>query len=674
MKLRISLTYLLLMMLAVIPVSAQKKKKVSFDDIYRPVYGYVMDTVSNKPIDKVVVYAFDDVEDARLGEKALMQSRNPMKIRLKGDVVEAVTDASGRYMVPARSKGALVFYFKEWKRTELREINGRTHVHLGKSEDEVPFNIEDYLPEGYEYKPRKKVRRRIPDGVVLDMNFNYYLKSHVTGRRESRLVIERRLTDMETGDVLERSYPVVRDGKDYHRQRRQLVRKGLLSDSLMEIAERSSPLSDTTFNVRITDRVDTGPWRDRCFRLDYFVTMENGADTVPLDTIHMYTNRVSRSLKYLQYSFEPYGLERPHEPVRRITGGKGPSIKRRLVLQGTYDGTVPHTLSDPAYEMTELHLKASVSSAPSYEQNIAVADSMVKAAMDELRILFGEKIDSTVRITKVSETAGNDGGDKVEYRYVFRTGKRFSQSAHLGLFDKADSPVALEALCLDAIEESQILEGRPWEYAANLLASIYIRSGRPDTEVLMPFIDLGLQECDITLEDPVTGEPVIRNRSEVVANHVIMLMQAGEFSKAGEVASMLPDGYIFLREIAACMSGSEPSSAEAVRVIAQSCPRNSVIMDIYTGDIDEVTLKTLDGLPGEDAMTWYLRAVAHAVRYENKTYDMQQAEYQGESVYDTVSECLRRCFETDSSFVRSAMMDADVNESALKNLLEIVVL
>lgn len=674
MKLRISLLYILLFVFAAQPVSGQKKKKVSFEDIYRPVYGYVVDTVSNRPVEKVLVYAFDNVDDARLGEKALMQSRNPMKIRLKGDVVEAVTDASGRYMVPARSKGALVFYFKDWKRTELREIDGRTHVHLGKNDDGDTFNLSDYLPEGYEYKPKKKVRKRIPDGVVLDMNFNYYLKSNITDRKVSRLIIERRLTDMETEQILDRAYPVVRDGKEFHRQRKKLVKKGQSRDSLIDIAEKSKPLSDTTFNVRILDKVDTAPWKDRSFRLGYYVTMEHDGGMVQLDTLHMYTNRVSRSLKYLQYSFDPYELERPETAPESRSGRKGPSVRRRLVIQGVYDGNVPKTLMDSTYELTELHLKASAASALTYGQNIAVADSMVSSVMDELKTVFGDKLDSTVRVTKVSEISRDGKGDRVEFRYVFRTANKFSVSSHLALLEKAENDAQLEILCRQAIEESEILEGRPWEYASNLLAALKIREGRADTSLLAPFVDTGLQECDIRLEDPSTGNMVVRNRKEVVANQVIIHMMERDFEAASALSEMLPDEYMFMREIAACMSGREPSDENAVSLIAGSSLRNSIIMDIYTGEIDDDTMDAVECLPQDEAMTWYLKAVAHGVRYENKTYDMQHAEYAGKTVYETVLDCLGRCFEIDGSYVESARMDADVNESALKDVLGVIVL
>ena len=74
---------------------AQKKSRPAFEDIYRPVYGYIMDSLANLPLSNVTVYAFDSIDDAGKGKEALLKSRNPMKLRLKGDVVETcLTDCT----------------------------------------------------------------------------------------------------------------------------------------------------------------------------------------------------------------------------------------------------------------------------------------------------------------------------------------------------------------------------------------------------------------------------------------------------------------------------------------------------------------------------------------------------------------------------------------------------
>ena len=115
MKRLLSISIIFLLSLPVLTAEAQKKAKLTFETIYRPVYGYIVDSLTNTPYQNVAVYAFDNMEDALKGEDALARSRNPLTLKLKGDVVETRTDESGRYMVPARSTGVLVIHLKERK-------------------------------------------------------------------------------------------------------------------------------------------------------------------------------------------------------------------------------------------------------------------------------------------------------------------------------------------------------------------------------------------------------------------------------------------------------------------------------------------------------------------------------------------------------------------------------
>ena len=176
MKRLLSVIFILLLSLPIMTVNAQKKAKLTFETIYRPVYGYLIDSLTNIPFQNVSVYAFDSIDDARLGEDALRKSRNPMKIKLKGDVVETRTDESGRYMVPARSTGALVFHLKERQEIIVEEIAGRSEISRGRRvEKAVPeYDISELLGKDYRREPGK-VRRRGPEGVVLDMDFKAYI-------------------------------------------------------------------------------------------------------------------------------------------------------------------------------------------------------------------------------------------------------------------------------------------------------------------------------------------------------------------------------------------------------------------------------------------------------------------------------------------------------------------
>ena len=639
-------------------VSAQKRG-FEPEKIYRPVYGYVVDTCTNQPVSDVLVYGFDSMEDALAGRKALETCRSPLKARLKGDVVEVRTDASGRYMLPARSCGVVLFWFRDGRKAVMEEIRGRSSVSLGRKEKEwsvADLDLDKYVPVRED--PRKG-RRLAPAGVDLNMDFKCYLPYLGEEAASSRIWVERRITDMETGKVLNTHVPVVRDGKEYHRRNRRLADKGMICDTLLEDASREGFLSEKTSEIRVADVFSTDPWKDRCFRLGYFVMQDKGGEIRHIDTLYMFTNRVSNPLKYVEYRYEPYQLPLPQteSPVQRR------SVKRRVVLEGEYEGSLPEVLQDTSYLMEELHLKAEVTSCGTYQENIVRADSLVTVAMKEFRDIFADKMHDGVRVTMTSSAPSQRMADKVTYRIVFRTDRRFSQKEYLDAFANADE---LEPVCVRALEESEILEGKPWDYAANMLASVLILERRPDTDLLAPFVDAGLEGCDIA------GA----NRKEIVANHVMMLMMAGKDSMAAALAAILPDDYADLRVLAGCKAGTGPSTYAEVEALAMSSPRNMVVADMFTGILGVRTADALRLLPENDAMTWFLRARYLCLMHDNDLAGMRTARLDGHhmTIYDAVRHCLEKCFDIGPDFKTMASHDAAIEEAALKEVLGVLVL
>lgn len=672
MKRLLSVSIIFILSLSVWTVGAQKKSKLTFETIYRPVYGYIMDSLTNTPYQNVAVYAFDNMEDALKGEEALAKSRNPLTLRLKGDVVETRTDESGRYMVPARSTGVLVIHLKERKEIIVEEIAGRSEISRGRrsSERKMDIDISQFLGEDYG-KGTGKYSEKGPQGVALDMDFKAYIPAPGEKGKDARVMVERRIVDLETGEMLSKTVPVARDGKKFHKLRRKMIAKGEIADSLYELAGDHPVLTDSTSSIRVIDHIDTEPWKDRCFRLGYFVSMEYAGEVKPLDTLYMMTNRVDRPLKYLEYGFEPYLFDIEETTEQRR------AVNRRLVLEGVYDGKVPEVLKDSSYVLNELHIKATVAQKQAYDECIVMADTMIAGVMRELRAAFAGKINGQVRITKTSQVNPDTlYKDNVSYRYIFRTGRQFSRNDYLRQIRRAKEDARLERLCLQAMEERQILEGASWDYAANVLASLYIRQDRPDTALLAPFIDISLLECDIDTEDPVTFEAAVMNRREIVANQVLTLMLQEEFSKAADLARMLPDEYACLREVSLCKAGKEPSDSASRDLLRESSLRNAVLMDMLSGNVGDHTLDTLDQMPQDDPMMWYLRARTCCIMYENESWEMQAAvhEESGLTVYEYVKKCLGKCFEKDVEMVQTAKFDSEINEYALKEVLGIYVL
>lgn len=666
------LLYILTVLFLTAVTAHAQKKGFDPEKLYRPVYGYVVDTCTNMPLRDVLVYGFDSAEDAEAGRKALVESRNPMKIKLKGDAVEARTDASGRYMLPALSKGVLLFWFKDRKTAVIENIAGRSCVNLGKKEKE--WSVSDLDLDKYvlsETDPRKG-RHLDPAAVDLKMDFKCYIPYLNEDAADSRIWVERRIVDLETGEVLACHVPAARDGRNYHRIAKRRHLKKEICDTLIGVAESLEPLSEKTSEVKVKDDFSTEPWKSVSFRLGYFVMQDKAGEIRHIDTLYMLTNRVSRPLKYLEYTYQPCRMEPP--AVEELPSVR--SVRRKLVFQGKYSGRLPEVLRDTAYILEEMHLKAEVTSAAAYKENIAKADSLTDKALEEMKSFFGGKVNESVRITKTSASPSVAGPSKVEYRLVLRTGRRFSRAEYLSKFSEAGSRSELDSLCVRALEESEILEGRRWDYPANLLASGCLSDSCPDENILSQFIDEDLGECDFVYEDHIRGRKFVRNRREIVANQVMMLMLAGKPMEAAGLAEILPDSYVSLRGLARCLAGIEPATKSELEAVAVSSPRNRVVIDMFSGYLDENTEDALSQMSDDDAMTWFLRARYLCLMYDNDQYEMKNATLSGKgiTIYDAVALCLRRCFEKDNSFKTLAVRDAGIEENVLKEVLGVLFL
>ena len=92
--------------------------------------------------------------------------------------------------------------------------------------------------------------------------------------------------------------------------------------------------------------------------------------------------------------------------------------------------------------------------------------------------------------------------------------------------------------------------------------------------------------------------------------------------------------------------------------------------------MSEETVKVLDGMPQDEAMTWFLRARAYCMMYGNESWEMQGAvlEGSGQTVYNHALECLRMCFELDPTMIPVAKFDSEINEYVVKEVLGVYVL
>ncbi len=653
---------------------AQNRTVVLPDNIYRPVYGNVVDTLSGKPVKGVQVYGFDSVEDALKGRKAWQEGRNPRYVRVKGDVVETVTDETGRYMIPALSKGALMFCFRPGREVVIEEIAGRISVSLGKKEK--PVKRPSYI---YEHASVAGPLTPLRDKDSLMMDFNCYLPYVSDVRSGCRLIVERVVTDLETGDTVSSAVPVVRDGSEYHRRAARLAKRRRINDPLFATASRLEPLSDNTFAVNVKDTMYVKPWKSRCYRLSYFVRLDNSETVRDIDTMYILTNRVSRPLKFLEHLHEPYHFEQEPSRERPRPG------MRRLVLKGRFDGRIPRVLGDSAYVLKGIHIKARVAPLGKYEDDIARADSLMQDAMNEHKAAFAGKIGPDVRLRRTSEvmrmseirdTSRMAEMDRVEYEYVFMTDRYFSVNEYLDLLSAASSDDEVRTICRRALEESEIHEGKPWDYAANMLAVQNVKRRLPDEELLLPFIDTSLAKCGLEYNDPLLRRMTVRNRGEIVANQVLMLMIEKRFAEAAALARILPDEYAPVRAVARCKAENGVGDKETMRQVAAFSPLNRVVMDVYGREVTDRTLAVLDSMSEDDARVWYMKACCLSLMYENDWLKMKAAEMPSGKgrVFDEAVRCLERCFALSPGMTSVAALDADINEEALKAVLKVLVL
>jgi hypothetical protein len=99
-------------------------------------------------------------------------------------------------------------------------------------------------------------------------------------------------------------------------------------------------------------------------------------------------------------------------------------------------------------------------------------------------------------------------------------------------------------------------------------------------------------------------------------------------------------------------------------------------MDMCCGTVDEGTFKTLDALPEDGAVAWYLKACCLCILYGNDMADLTTERHAGSSrtAYEDVKAFLGEAFRLDPGLADVAVLDGDINEYALKEVLGVFIL
>lgn len=254
----------------------------------------------------------------------------------------------------------------------------------------------------------------------------------------------------------------------------------------------------------------------------------------------------------------------------------------------------------------------------------------------------------------------------------YRSGrKKFALYEYWHLFQLVKEPEELEKLYKRAYDESIEANGRPWILAANSLAASYIARGVADTTLLRDFIDLQTPVVNYHLMRMNGNGYEIVNPEAVVANQMIMYVMTNNFRKAGQLTNILPDNdkNRLVRAYALCLGGyykggntpeQRRRAREVFETVSESSPLNKVVLCLAmnTKTYDSLAEEAMSALPGDSALTDYLRAVIYGrkgARTQDFMDDMASEDY------------LVACFHKDPSYIDIAAGDGDIVETIMKS-------
>lgn len=245
----------------------------------------------------------------------------------------------------------------------------------------------------------------------------------------------------------------------------------------------------------------------------------------------------------------------------------------------------------------------------------------------------------------------------------YRQGRKdFALYEYWNLFQMLSDPDELEECYKRAIKSANA-QGDSWVLPANLLAESYIRKGLADTTLLAPFID-DTKKCN----QPWDNGKTTKNPDPVVANQIVMMLKSDQYTRAVELASILPrEKYEMLYYIARCLAGYfKGNSAEdhkTYEIIKESSPRNAVVMNLAMGYMP-IAKMALEQLPDDDPVKHYLWAQYYC--RENYLNDITNYSFVDYEEAEIMLQELVASFKADPKFIDIAESDWDIFEDLFK--------
>jgi hypothetical protein len=111
----------------------------------------------------------------------------------------------------------------------------------------------------------------------------------------------------------------------------------------------------------------------------------------------------------------------------------------------------------------------------------------------------------------------------------------------------------------------------------------------------------------------------------------MMFVLAKNYVRAEELSSMIASKHPMLRAVVRCIGGyldlDNPEDRQLLSIIAESSPRNKVIMKLYEEKFDSTMVAALNQLPSDEALTMYLKAQRLCLQYSNQAPLMRGADF-----------------------------------------------
>lgn len=374
----------------------------------------------DKPLTDVKILAYNTVAEAEDDLVKFIEAKNTGGWFYPELATEAFPDTGGYYEVTVSETGALIFY-TGLVEPKLEKVNHRLEIN-------VQFALEIVLDAA------KKTADRMVDMIVVEpptedgeyviakQAFQFDREQRLL-KSDTRLVIQSRVVDCDTGDTVSYSIPIVYDSPAYQTTQLRRMNFDPSQDPLYELSIKNPPLQDS---MLVT-------WSDTIYRENpnHFYQCEDRIWLEDYNKVYFShskkydTKRMRRPMQFLEYSLDQYELD-PLQykklPRREKLNGDGGLSLKFLVGQARLDPS--DTASTQSLEnlkekllgiihgegstLKEFHIMGVASPDGPYAKNVDLANKRMAFALEQITSVLPKHVRDRVYNTTKARVAGWD--------------------------------------------------------------------------------------------------------------------------------------------------------------------------------------------------------------------------------------------------------------------------